>query len=383
MRILQIVHHTYPVIGGIEQVVCDICDALQAKEIEQKIICLNEDAKSGDISCRRKETVHDSINGIEVIRCGSFAKVASQCMSFSYPVELKEVMEHFEPDCVIFHYPNPFLATFFMKYMKEKMKFIVFYHLDITKQKFLGKLFHGQTIKLLQRADRIIATSPNYINGSPYLNKVREKCSVISCCVDTMRLHSGTSTTDKAITIRERYKGKLICFTCGRHVPYKGLTYLIKASQFLDDSFQIVIGGMGELTNKLKQEAAGDERIAFLGKLTNNELMAYYAACDMYCFPSITKNEAFGLALAEAMYFGKPGVTFTIPGSGVNYVNLNGVTGIECPNGDSKAYAEALQKLADYPALREKYGKNARQRVMDFFTIEQFQQNLFVLIEAL
>ena len=112
-------------------------------------------------------------------------------------------------------------------------------------------------------------------------------------------------------------------------------------------------------------------------------MVAYYQTCDIFCFPSITKNEAFGIALAEGMYFGKPAVTFTIPGSGVNFVNLNGVTGIECPNGDSRAYAEALRKLADDPVLREAYGKKARQRVFENFTMEKFQRDIRELLTAI
>ncbi len=83
------------------------------------------------------------------------------------------------------------------------------------------------------------------------------------------------------------------------------------------------------------------------------------------------------------MYYGKPAVTFTIPGSGVNYVNLNGVTGIECPNGDSKAYAEALIKLGNDKKLREEYGMNARQRVLDNFTQAQFKEKMTDMVERL
>ena len=90
-----------------------------------------------------------------------------------------------------------------------------------------------------------------------------------------------------------------------------------------------------------------------------------------------------GLALAEGMYFGHPAVTFTIPGSGVNYVNLDGVTGIECPNCDVEAYAAALKKLADDEELRAKLGKAARQRVLDNFTMNQFSDNVRTLIEKL
>ena len=61
----------------------------------------------------------------------------------------------------------------------------------------------------------------------------------------------------------------------------------------------------------------------------------------------------------------KAPVTFTIPGSGVNYVSINGVTGIEVPNRDVKAYATAMTKLADDKELRDRYGKAARKRVVE------------------
>lgn len=89
------------------------------------------------------------------------------------------------------------------------------------------------------------------------------------------------------------------------------------------------------------------------------------------------------LALAEGMYFGKPAVTFTIQGSGVNYVNLNGVTGIECPNCDIQAYADALRKLCHDDALREKYGRAAKQRVVNNFTISIFEENIKHLIDGI
>ena len=151
----------------------------------------------------------------------------------------------------------------------------------------------------------------------------------------------------------------------------------------MDDRFCFVIGGKGPLTDQLKSQAANDDKIVFPGRIDDEEMVAYYQACDIFCFPSITKNEAFGIALAEGMYFGKPAVTFTILGSGVNFVNLNGVTGIECPNGDSKSYAEALQRLADDKKLREIYGRNARQRVLENFTMEKFRKDIRKLLTAM
>lgn len=172
------------------------------------------------------------------------------------------------------------------------------------------------------------------------------------------------------------HSGKIICLAVGRHIEYKGFKYLIRASRRLDDRFEIYLAGDGEETKRLKKEARGDDKIHFLGAIDDDELKAYFSAMDIFCFPSITKNEAFGLALAEAMFYGKPAVTFTIPDSGVNYVCLNGEDGIEVQNRNVDAYAAALTMLADDPQLRKQMGENARNRVINNFLDDQFGENI-------
>ncbi|MBQ6315579.1 MAG: glycosyltransferase [Mogibacterium sp.] len=381
-KVLQISNYLYPNRGGIEQVARDIANALSEEEqISQKIICFNETAEDGDHICHRKETVTDSVDGVEVIRCGCITKKASQSISLTFGRELRKVLKEFDPDIVIFHYPNPFQAFYLLPYLKKDVRLVVYWHLDIVKQKVLGKLFHGQNLRLLKRADAVIATSPVYIDGSPYLSRFRSKCRVIPNCINEDRLVVNDAARACVDKIREDNQGKIVCFAIGRHIPYKGFTYLIKASKYLDDRFRIYIAGKGELTESLKEEASGDSKITFLGRIDDDELIAYYQAMDLFCFPSITKNEAFGIALAEGMYFGKPAVTFTIPGSGVNYVNKNNVTGLEVPNRDAEAYARAMTRLADDSKLRDRLGDAARERVNELFLGSQFKINIRKLIK--
>lgn len=362
-KVLQIVNYMYPHIGGIEQVARDILNALTGK-YEQKIICFNHE----------KGTITDEVDGVFVTRVNCQCKVASQSIALSYGKELKKIMKSYKPDIVIFHYPNPFVAHYLMKYLKKKtFKFILYWHLDITKQKILGKLFKGQNIKLLKCADKIVATSPNYIEGSPWLLPNKEKCVVIPCCVNEQKMKYDETHISKANEIKEKYKGKTICFAFGRHVPYKGLTYLVKASKLLDDNYVVLIGGKGPLTDSLVEEAKDDKKVEFLGKISDDDLKAYLLACDTFCFPSITKNEAFGIGLAEAMYYGKPAVTFNIPCSGVNYVSINGETGIEVENGNVEAYSEAIKKLSNDNELRLKFEKNAKERVNELFLESRFK----------
>lgn len=382
LRILQISNYMYPNIGGIEQVARNIAKSIaEVDTYEQKIICFNETAHDINYICNRQETVHNAVDGVEVIRCGCFAKKASQSLSLTFAKELKKVMESFRPNIVIFHYPNPFEAHYLLKYIKHDFKFILYWHLDITKQKLLGRVFHYQTLRLLNRADAIVATSPLYINGSQYLYKYRAKCVVIPNCIDENRLKVTDVIEEKAKKIRQENLNRIICFGIGRHVPYKGFSYLIDTARYLDERFIIFIGGQGELTNKLMKTANGNKNIVFLGRVNDGDMLAYYLAMDIFCFSSITKNEAFGIALAEAMYFGKPAVTFYIPGSGVNYVSINGETGIEVENRNIKAYAEALTTLADNPLLRLKMGEAARQRVEKNFLNSNFRENVLRLIQ--
>ncbi len=373
MKILQISNYIYPHIGGIEQVARDCINAM--KDHEQKLICFNSD----------KKTKIDKVDGVEVTRVGCQFKIASQSIAFGYKKELEFIMHDFKPDVVIFHYPNPFVARYLLKILKHfpKCKLVLYWHLDITKQKFLKMFFNGQNKRLIQRACKIVATSPNYIEGSKYLSSVREKCVVIPNCVSDEKTVTSEIAKTRCEEIRSSAKGKTICFAYGRHVPYKGIEYLVRASKLLDENYVIFIAGSGPLTDSLKKLASGDKKVIFLGKISNDELIAHILACDIFCFPSITKNEAFGIALAETMNYEKPCVTFNIPQSGVNYVSLDGVTGIEVENRNVLAYAEAIMSLSDSPELRATYGKNAKERVQELFTFEKFKKNVQDFISQL
>ena len=236
---------------------------------------------------------------------------------------------------------------------------------------------------MLARADKVIATSPNYIEGSKWLQSVKDKCVVVPNCINVERMTITPDIEKRATEIREENKDKTICVAVGRHTEYKGFTYLVQASKLIDDRFRIYITGTGELTEKLHEEARGDNKITFTGRIDDTELKALILASDMFCFPSISKNEAFGLALAEGMYYEKPAVTFTIPGSGVNYVSLNRVTGIEVENRNVEKYADAMRTLAQNKELCLKYGKAGKERVKNNFLSTQFSININTVINSL
>ena len=361
----------------------DFARALNHYEnVEHKVICFNEDAKVGDFENHRHETVHDMIDGVEIIKCSCFALVSSQSLSWVYYKELKKVLDDFDPDLVILHYPNPFVSSILLHFKKRKFKLVLYWHLDITKQKYLKHLVHGQNKALIKRMTCVVGATPNHVNESAYSPYFGDKKRILPYAIDEKRLVISEEEKAKAAEIRKQHEGKVLGFFIGRHVPYKGLRYLIEASSKIKgDSMHFFIAGNGELTEELKKMAEGDPKVEFIGRVSDSDWRSYLYASDIFCFPSITRNEGFGLAQAEAMYYEKPVVTFYIKGSGVNYVNLDGVTGIECPNSDSTAYAKALEKLAADEGLRQKIGKAGRQRVLDNFTEAQFVKNVGKLLD--
>ena len=120
------------------------------------------------------------------------------------------------------------------------------------------------------------------------------------------------------------------------------------------------------MTAELKA-SCHSERVHFVGKISDDDLRCYLYAAKVYAFPSITKNEAFGVALAEAMYCHTPAVTFTIPGSGVNWVSISNKTCLEVPNEDEKAYAAAIDRLLQNNILREQLANNGVRQVKEKF----------------
>ena len=380
LKVLHISKYYYPFSGGTEQIARDVVLAL--KEVpgcEQLIFAFDHGTP------KESKDSRDSVDGVDVIRCRCFAKVSSQSISLTYGKRLKEAVETFMPDIVILHYPNPFGTHYLLKILKKypQIKLVTYWHLDIVKQKFLKVFFNGQNRKLLARSSKIIATSPNYVKGSAWLSSVPDKCVVVPKCIDENRLVIDDEVLSKAEELKKENEGKTVCLAVGRHVEYKGFKYLIEASKILGDDFVIGITGKGPLTEELKQLASGDDKVKFLGLVSDVELRARLLTCDIFCFPSITKNEAFGLALAEGMYFGHPAVTFTIEGSGVNYVSIDGQTGIECPNGDVNAYADALNRLSGDDTLRSRLGEAAKARVVENFTFERFKKNIVDLVAGL
>lgn len=356
MRILHISKYYSPYLGGVE----NICKYLVegAVKHETAVVCFNDKCKD----------IIEEVNGHKVYRVATWINVARQALSLSYFWVLKKAIKEFKPDVIQFHWANPFPAWVLLCVIPKNVKLIIHWHMDIIKQKHIYPFIKPVETALLKRADMVCVTSPQYRDGSLPLQPFKDKVRIVQNAMDEDNFILRDGDVGKINAIKAKYGNKPIVFFIGRHIQYKGLPHLIEAEKYVKSDCVFVIAGSGPLTDDLKAQCKSS-RVHFIGRLSDEDLKLYHYAASVFAFPSVTKNEAFGVALAEAMYCGTPAVTFTIPGSGVNWVSLNGETGIEVPNGDDKAYAEAVDKLIEDKELNKKYGVAGHQRVVENFTI--------------
>lgn len=361
MRILHISKYYYPYVGGVENVCKYLADNSAGHEVA--VICFNEGHLNSD----------GEVDGIKVYRVGALVTIARQAISLSYIAVLKKVLKRFKPDIIHFHWANPYPAAILLMVIPKSVKLIIHWHMDIIKQRKIYRFVKSIETRLLKRADLVVVTSPQYREGSVPLQPFKDKVRVVPNGIDesSFKLPFGKNFD----AIKKKSSGKKIVFFVGRHILYKGLEYLIEAEKKVKSDCVFVIAGDGPLTSQLIA-SCHSKRVFFVGRLSDEMLNRYYYAASVFAFPSITKNEAFGMALAEAMYCYTPAVTFTIPGSGVNWVNLNGVTGIEAPNGDVEAFAEAIDLLLTDEKLAKTYADAAHQRVAQLFTVGKMMEEM-------
>ena len=175
---------------------------------------------------------------------------------------------------------------------------------------------------------------------------------------------------------------KIVLFV-GRLSYYNGVEYLIEAMQSVNA--KLLIAGDGKLREKLENMTVSlglEERVKFLGKVSNELLKYCYQICDVFVLPSVEPTEAFGLVQLEAMAYGKPVINTLLP-TGVPFVSIDGKTGLTVEPRNSKALADAINKLLSDDELRKKFGIQARNRVVENFTVDKMNEKILKVYQEL
>lgn len=353
--ILHVSKYYYPDLGGIETLARSLAEGLTA--YRNVVVCFATDSKT---SC-------DTINGVIVHRVKVNFSFMHQDVSFGYYKQLKRLIQEYNPDFVHVHCPNPYVYPLVLRAISPKMKLILHWHSDIISKGLMYKIVKPLENKVLKRSDLILATSPNYIHPSSPIYEYKDKIQIVQNGVIAEDFDMQEGDTERITSIKHQYGDKPLIIFVGRHIPYKGIDLLIEAEKHIQHDCQIIITGTGPLTSQL-EKLSKSPRITFTGRLNSDDLRCHVYASDIFAFPSNTKAEAFGIALAEAMYCHCVPVVFHLEGSGVNWVSLKDQTGLEIAHGDTKAFASAIDHLLTHKELLTKYAQASHKRVKENFT---------------
>ena len=356
-------------IGGIERHVDGLFKSMQHRADMTNIV-----------PARDRRDANLSLHGFPVFRRKAIKVSSSVYFSAGMIREEREQWRADPFDLVHLHFPDP-MAHLASLFIPRDVPRIISWHSDIIRQKHALRVYRPFLLRSLLDAKAIAVATPAHAEGSSFLTDPRltSKIVTIPYGFDLTRFR----TPRKEVSDLQARHGDSFVFTLGRHVSYKGFDVLVKAMSEVAPRTRLVIGGVGPLTENLISLAAAmklRDRIDFVGALSEEMLPAYFQACVLFCLPSVSKAEAFGIVQLEAMAAGKA-VISTALNTGVDLVNRQGVTGLVVPPGDDQALAKAINQLIANPNVREKMGARGRTVSAKEYSLETMGQRYLELYQ--
>lgn len=356
MRVVHVYKHYYPVIGGIENHVRALAEEQVRRGYDVTVLAANP-GRGG---------IERVVNGVRLVLLPRLVTLFSTPICPSFPGRLRRE----RPDLIHLHFPYP-PGEVARLAVGGRTPTVITYHSDIVRQRRLLRLYEPLLRRVLDRADRIVVTSPPYLRTSPYLPAVTAKCSVVPLGIDVERFTVNGS--GNGCSLRGRWgiaEDAFLVGFVGRMRYYKGLDHLLRAIARLPAARLLLVGD-GPLRRglqRLAKELRISERVTFAGDVSDADLPGCYRSTDLFVLPSTARAEAFGTSLVEAMAAGVP-VISTEVASGTSWVNEAGTTGFVVPPGDPEQLAAAIERLREDAPLRSRMGAAARRRAAALFQL--------------
>ncbi len=363
--VLMVNKEYFPHIGGIETIVRQLAEEWVKRGIRTTVLC------TGEFSSE------EEINGVIVIRTPVNMRIGSARISLSYLKKFRELAE--SADVIHFHYPNPIgeaaLLLFGIKPCAHR-QILCSYHSDALRPSWLVPLYNSMTKRFLEKCDRIVYASPEYLNSSAILSGQKSKTVLIPYGVSKNKFGCSQKRENSfAESLVSSLPHPRILFT-GRLTYYKGLRFLLEAVARLPECSLVIIGDGSErdAVEKLSKSLNITSRVKILPPLEENLYPAIFTTGDVFVLPSTFRTEAFGLVGIEAMMSGLPIVTTDL-GTGTTFYNIDRVTGRVAHPSDSQHLAECIQWILEKKERKQELGENAKRRAEALFCEEKMLES--------
>ena len=258
------------------------------------------------------------------------------------------------------------------------------------------KLREDAEMQIVQQTDCLLAESNDERRALLRLyNAESDRITIVPAGVDIDHFCPGNKiAARKELRIKEK---KVILYV-GRFVAQKGLPPLLQAYAQLRrdgtdaervETVLLLIGGdFKEPTNKqsrvhkriqsmiISLDLSSSVRV--LGQVPNAGLPVYYRAADLCVVPS--RYEPFGIVPLEAMACGTPVVASHVGGMKSTVRHLH--TGLHARSNKSADFKFKMEIILRNPALREEFGRQARQRVEQEFSWDSVSERVLACYNA-
>ena len=237
----------------------------------------------------------------------------------------------------------------------------------------LGSREHTLLTKLVLRgALAALANSHNTAALLTTFGVPESKIHVVHPAVDADRFHPRIDGS----RVRQRYArpDQILLLSVGRLQRRKGHDVAIEAMARLRDELpqlRYVIVGDGEERSRLERLIVNHglgERAFIAGTVADEELSAYYAACDIFLLPNRVDAgdiEGFGIVFLEAAATGKPAIGGN--SGGVPEAVEHNATGL-LVDGSVEQVAAAIRHLTLSRETRRRMGLAGRVRATQCFS---------------
>lgn len=369
MRVLHLGKYYPPAPGGIEAHVRTLARAQAGRGHQVSVLCVQHaDGRGRPVGSRPLAVTRSSTDDdgpVVVRRLGRVAHLARLDITPGLRGELARRFR--STDIVHLHTPNP-LMLLACASLPMGPDLLITHHSDAVRQKRLAALLSPFEDRVYSRARVVFSDSPGYADGSPRLEAHSRKVSVLPLGIDLEPyLNPSNGVLSQAESIRQGHPGPLWLMV-GRLVYYKGHSVALEALARVPGTLLVIGTGPLDVELRLAARTLGvADRVSWMGHQPDHVVAAAYRAATALWFPSVARSEGFGLAQVEAMASGCPVINTAIPGSGVPWVSLHGVSGLTVPMQDPLALAEAARRLSENATLRAGLAEGAKARAISEF----------------
>jgi glycosyltransferase involved in cell wall biosynthesis len=331
----------------------------------------------------------ETIDGVRVVRVPVLFRVSKGVIMPRFPLlAWRLIRQH---DVVSVHLPQFEASLLGLLGRLAGRPVVLTYHCDLQLpqgwfNRVVDKVVFVSNYLAGHLAQAAVAYTQDFAQHSHFLSRFLHKVRVIP---PPVIMPAPDPAAVEAFRVEHDLADRPVVGMAARLATEKGVEVLIEAMPRLLAAFpRLKVLFAGQYQDVMGEEAyyrrliplikeLGAEHWEFLGVLDQQQMPAFFAACDVLVVPSLNSTESFGLVQVEAMLCGTPSIASNLPGvrQPPRMTGMGEVT----PIGDADALAEAIIRVIRHP------GDYARPRrvIQDTFSLERTVSGYEALLEAL